>query len=142
MAHSSSRQASPLRVATDGDASWRLEARRRRSPACCRDAGRLWWQPVTGRRQCSLRYNMLWTNRLQSFKRGNYPQILLGRRKMTGHARNSFAMGCQCNYFVVLFVLREPPNEKIPRLRDTADSRREPRQQNGQRQRRLAPATC
>ncbi len=35
MAHFSSRQASPLRVATGGDASWRLEARRRRSPACC-----------------------------------------------------------------------------------------------------------
>ena len=71
-------------MATDGDASWRLEARRRRSPACCRNAGRLWWQPVTGRRQCSLRCNMLWTNRLQSFKRGNYPQILLGRRDFTG----------------------------------------------------------
>ncbi len=39
MALSGSRQASPLRVATGGDASWRLEARRRRSPACCRKAG-------------------------------------------------------------------------------------------------------
>ena len=33
MALSSRRQASPLRVATGGDASWRPEARRRRSPA-------------------------------------------------------------------------------------------------------------
>ena len=41
MAHSASRQASPLRVATGGDASWRLEARRRRSPACWRNA----WPP-------------------------------------------------------------------------------------------------
>jgi adenine-specific DNA-methyltransferase len=41
MAHSDSRQASPLRVAPGGDASWRLEARRRRSPACCRNA----WSP-------------------------------------------------------------------------------------------------
>jgi len=38
MAHSSGRQASPLRVATGGDASWMLEARRRRSPACRRNA--------------------------------------------------------------------------------------------------------
>ena len=35
MALSSSGRASPLRVATGGDASWRLEARRRRSPTCC-----------------------------------------------------------------------------------------------------------
>ena len=35
MALSSSGRASPLRVATGGDASWRLEARRRRSPARC-----------------------------------------------------------------------------------------------------------
>jgi hypothetical protein len=34
MAHPKGRQASPLRVATGGDASWRLEARRHRSPAC------------------------------------------------------------------------------------------------------------
>lgn len=39
MVHSSSRQASPLRVATGGDASWRLEARRRRSPAFRWNAG-------------------------------------------------------------------------------------------------------
>ncbi len=35
MTLSSSRQASPLRVATGSDASCRLKARRRRSPACC-----------------------------------------------------------------------------------------------------------
>ena len=45
---SSSRQASPLRVATGGDASWRLKARHRRSPACCQKA----WpaaQAISGR---------------------------------------------------------------------------------------------
>ena len=41
---SSSRRASPLRVATGGDASWRREARRRRSPACCWKA----WPPPAG----------------------------------------------------------------------------------------------
>ena len=42
MALSSRRQASPLRVATGGDASWRPEARHRRSPAFCRKA----WSPA------------------------------------------------------------------------------------------------
>ena len=41
MGHSSSRQATLLRVATGSDVSWRLEARRDRSPACCRNA----WPP-------------------------------------------------------------------------------------------------
>ena len=41
-AQSGGRQASPLRMATGDDPSWRLETRRRRSPACRRTA----WLPT------------------------------------------------------------------------------------------------